>query len=55
MNEGFLDEVVSPAELCAQAMQKAETLASLDPGAFSQVKQDLRGADIQSVLVQMGR
>ena len=55
VNAGFLDEVVSPAKLCAQAMQKAETLASLDPGAFSQVKQDLRGADIQSVLVQMGR
>ena len=46
---GYLDEVVPPEELDARAMAAAESLAALDPTAFTETKRRLRQATVERI------
>lgn len=51
---GYLDEAVPQQEVIAVALQRAAELAKLDSRAFAATKQNLRRADIDKILSDLG-
>lgn len=52
---GFLDRVVPPAALAAEALAEAARLAELPPHAFRETKRALRGAMVERIRASLER